>query len=130
MWPHHCPLENTFMEIGHGEECNYCGAREEEMSSNDERLNLIVKKFARGLSIAEQERLSQLESEVDKENPRYTADDMAVLDDAKALIDRQPHAIHSKRTKGAMRVTMTDGSVEYWRDGKLLDHDFWLNKRN
>lgn len=29
MWTHDCPSERTCMEVGAGEECNWCGATEE-----------------------------------------------------------------------------------------------------
>ena len=30
MWKHYCPIEETDMEVGKGEECNWCGATEDE----------------------------------------------------------------------------------------------------
>ena len=29
MWKHYCPIEETDMEVGKGEECNWCGAIED-----------------------------------------------------------------------------------------------------
>ena len=29
MWKHYCPVEETEMEVGKGEECNWCGATED-----------------------------------------------------------------------------------------------------
>ena len=30
MWKHYCKVEETSMEIGQGEECNWCGMTEED----------------------------------------------------------------------------------------------------
>tara|TARA_R110002020_G_scaffold21200_1_gene71919 strand:- start:4390 stop:4560 length:171 start_codon:yes stop_codon:yes gene_type:complete len=30
MWKHYCSIEETNMEVGKGEECNWCGATEDE----------------------------------------------------------------------------------------------------
>ena len=34
MWDHWCPVENSIMGIGKGEECNWCGQDEEYESRN------------------------------------------------------------------------------------------------
>ena len=28
MWKHYCKIEETNMEVGHNEECNWCGLKE------------------------------------------------------------------------------------------------------
>ena len=34
MWEHWCPVEHTTMNVGNGEECNWCGQDEEYESRN------------------------------------------------------------------------------------------------
>ena len=34
MWEHWCPVEHTNMNVGNGEECNWCGQDEEYESRN------------------------------------------------------------------------------------------------
>ena len=34
MWVHWCPVEHTTMNVGNGEECNWCGQDEEYESRN------------------------------------------------------------------------------------------------
>ena len=35
MWKHYCKIEETNMEVGHNEECNWCGMREEDRYKAD-----------------------------------------------------------------------------------------------
>tara|TARA_R100000008_G_scaffold27558_1_gene15284 strand:+ start:170 stop:307 length:138 start_codon:yes stop_codon:yes gene_type:complete len=40
MWKHYCPVEETEMEIGKEEECNWCGATEDcDWKENDNSSN-------------------------------------------------------------------------------------------
>ena len=41
MWKHYCPIEEDDMEIGEGEECNWCG---EEESFDGENKNIDIEK--------------------------------------------------------------------------------------
>ena len=35
MWKHYCPVEETDMDIGETEECNWCGATEERKDNDN-----------------------------------------------------------------------------------------------
>jgi hypothetical protein len=35
MWKHYCPVEETDMDIGEDEECNWCGATEEDEKNDN-----------------------------------------------------------------------------------------------
>jgi len=35
MWKHYCPIEETDMEVGVDEECNWCGATEERKDNDN-----------------------------------------------------------------------------------------------
>ena len=36
MWEHYCLTEGTTMEVGKGEDCNWCGQEEEEAGRREE----------------------------------------------------------------------------------------------
>ena len=42
MWEHWCPVEHTTMNVGNGEECNWCGQNEEYESCNRRYRNRLT----------------------------------------------------------------------------------------